>query len=73
MKRKNFIRSSIGVLTASYLPPLPKFAPDSGETLFIAPAFLKTGTLLGSLPRLVILPVMRSGLLFKKWKAGVIK
>ncbi|HEX3166324.1 MAG TPA: LD-carboxypeptidase [Chitinophagaceae bacterium] len=47
MKRKNFIRSSIGVLTASYLPAFPKFAPDSGETLFIAPAFLKTGDIVG--------------------------
>ena len=47
MKRKNFIRSSIGVLTASYLPALPKSSMDGDETLFISPAFLKTGDIIG--------------------------
>ena len=47
MKRKNFIRSSIGVLTASYLPALPKFSTGGEETLFISPAFLKTGDIIG--------------------------
>ena len=73
MKRKNFIRSSIGVLTASYLPALPKLSTGGDETLFISPAYLKTGILLGSLRRLGILPVMKFNLLYKKWKAGVIK
>jgi len=47
MKRKNFIQSSIGVLTASYLPALPKFSVGGDETLFISPAFLKTGDIIG--------------------------
>ena len=47
MKRKNFIRSSIGVLTASYLPVLPKLSTGVDETLFISPAFLKTGDIIG--------------------------
>src|SRR6187549_756226 len=47
MKRKNFIRSSIGVLTASYLPVLPKLSTGVDETLFISPAYLKTGDIIG--------------------------
>jgi len=47
MKRKNFIQSSIGALTASYLPALPKFSTDEDETLFVSPAFLKTGDIIG--------------------------
>lgn len=47
MKRKNFIRSSIGVLTASYLPGLPKFSTGGGETLFMSPPFLKAGDIIG--------------------------
>ena len=47
MKRKNFIRSSIGVLTASYLPALPKLSAGGDETLFISPAYLKTGDIIG--------------------------
>jgi len=47
MKRKNFIRSSIGVLTASYLPAFPKLSTGGDETLFISPAYLKTGDIIG--------------------------
>jgi len=47
MKRKNFIQSSIGVLTASYLPDLPKISIGETETLFLSPAFLKTGDVIG--------------------------
>jgi muramoyltetrapeptide carboxypeptidase len=47
MKRKNFIQSSIGVLTASYLPALPKFSTGEDEILFVSPAFLKTGDVIG--------------------------
>jgi muramoyltetrapeptide carboxypeptidase len=47
MKRKSFIQSSIGVLTASYLPALPKISIGEDETLFVSPAFLKTGDVIG--------------------------
>ena len=47
MKRKSFIRSSIGVLTASYLPALPKTSTVGDETLFISPTFLKAGDIIG--------------------------
>ena len=47
MKRKNFIKSSIGALTASYLPALPKFQTIEDETLFVSPAFLKAGDVIG--------------------------
>ena len=41
MKRKNFIQSSIGALTASYLPALPKIQAIGDEALFVSPAYLK--------------------------------
>jgi len=47
MKRKNFIQSSIGALTASYLPAIPKISAFADETLFVSPAFLKTGDIIG--------------------------
>ena len=47
MKRKNFIRSSIGVLTASYLPAFPKLSAGGDETLFISPAYLRNGDIIG--------------------------
>ena len=47
MKRKSFIQSSIGALTASYLPGLPKFQTIGDEALFVSPAFLKTGDIIG--------------------------
>jgi muramoyltetrapeptide carboxypeptidase len=47
MKRKGFIQSSIGALTASYLPALPKFSTDEDEALLVSPAFLKTGDIIG--------------------------
>ena len=47
MKRKNFIQSSIGALTASYLPALLKFQSIEAEALFVSPAFLKTGDIIG--------------------------
>ncbi|HKC37107.1 MAG TPA: LD-carboxypeptidase, partial [Chitinophagaceae bacterium] len=47
MKRKKFIQSSIGALTASYLPALPKFSTDEDETLFVSPPALKTGDVIG--------------------------
>jgi len=47
MKRKNFIQSSLGVLTVSYLPALPKFSGGEDDTLFVSPAFLKTGDIIG--------------------------
>src|SRR6187397_833131 len=47
MKRKNFIRSSIGAFTASYLPALPKFQAIEDEALFVSPAFLKAGDVIG--------------------------
>ena len=47
MKRKNFIQSSIGALTATYLPALPIFKTIKDETLFVSPAFLKTGDIIG--------------------------
>jgi muramoyltetrapeptide carboxypeptidase len=47
MKRKNFIQSSLGVLTVSYLPVLPKFSGGEDDTLFVSPAFLKTGDIIG--------------------------
>ena len=48
MKRKNFIQSSIGALTASYLPALPKFQTIEDEALFVSPAFLKAGDIIGT-------------------------
>ena len=47
MKRKSFIQSSFGALTASYLPALPKFQTIGDESLFVSPAFLKTGDIIG--------------------------
>ena len=47
MKRKSFIQSSIGALTASYLPALPKFQTNEDEALFVSPAFLKAGDIIG--------------------------
>ena len=47
MKRKNFIQSSMGVLTASVLPVLPKLPEVEDETLFISPPALKTGDVIG--------------------------
>jgi len=47
MKRKNFIQSSIGALTASYLPALPKLQAIGDEALFVSPVFLKAGDIIG--------------------------
>ena len=47
MKRKSFIQSSIGALTASYLPALAQFQAIGDETLFVSPAFLKAGDIIG--------------------------
>lgn len=47
MKRKSFIQSSIGVLTASYLPALPEFQAFGDEALLVSPAFLKQGDTIG--------------------------
>jgi len=47
MKRKSFIQSSIGALTASYLPALPKLQAIGDEALFVSPAFLKDGDVIG--------------------------
>ena len=47
MKRKNFIQSSIGALTASYLPAIPKISVFTDETLFVSPVFLKAGDIIG--------------------------
>src|SRR6186713_662858 len=47
MKRKSFIQSSIGAFTVSYLPALPKFQTIGDEALFVSPAFLKTGDIIG--------------------------
>jgi len=47
MKRKSFIRSSIGALTASYLPAIPKISASEDETLLVSPVFLKAGDLIG--------------------------
>jgi len=47
MKRKSFIQSSIGALTASYLPAIPKISAFADETSFVSPAFLKTGDIIG--------------------------
>lgn len=47
MKRKNFIQSSVGVLTASFLPALPKIRHGEDETLFVSPSYLKTGDIIG--------------------------
>ena len=47
MKRKSFIQSSIGALTASYLPALAQFQPIGDEALFVSPAFLKAGDIIG--------------------------
>src|SRR6186713_885736 len=47
MKRKSFIQSSIGAFTVSYLPALPKFQAIEDEALFVSPAFLKAGDIIG--------------------------
>ncbi len=47
MKRKSFIQSSIGAVSASFLPALSKFAVSEDETLFISPPTLKTGDIIG--------------------------
>jgi len=47
MKRKNFIQSSIGVLTASYLPGLPEFSTGVDEVSFVSPSYLKQGDIIG--------------------------
>lgn len=47
MKRKSFIQSSIGALTASYLPAFPKFQAIEDEAVFFSPAFLKAGDIIG--------------------------
>ena len=47
MKRKNFIQSSIGILTASFLPALPKLQDGKDGNLFVSPSYLKTGDLIG--------------------------
>ena len=47
MKRKSFIQSSIGALSASYLPALAQFQPIGDEALFVSPAFLKAGDIIG--------------------------
>jgi len=47
MKRKSFIQSSIGALTASYLPALAQFRTIGDEALFVSPAFLKAGDIIG--------------------------
>jgi len=47
MKRKSFIQSSFGAFTASYLPALPKFQAIEDEALFVSPAFLKAGDIIG--------------------------
>jgi hypothetical protein len=72
MKRKNFIQSSIGALTASYLPALPKFQTIEDEALFVSPAFLKDGIYWDHCPA-VILPARKFDLPYKKWKVGVIR
>ena len=47
MKRKSFIQSSFGAFTVSYLPALPKFQAIEDEALFVSPAFLKAGDIIG--------------------------
>ena len=47
MKRKSFIQSSIGAITASYLPALPKVQTIEDNALFVSPAFLKAGDIIG--------------------------
>ena len=47
MERKNFIQSSMGALTASFLPALSKPQDVEDETLFISPPALKTGDIIG--------------------------
>lgn len=47
MERKDFIQSSMGALTASFLPALPKLQDIEDETLFISPPALKTGDIIG--------------------------
>ena len=47
MKRKSFIQSSIGALTASYLPALAQFQTIGDEALFVSPAFLRAGDIIG--------------------------
>jgi muramoyltetrapeptide carboxypeptidase len=46
MKRKNFIQASTAILTASYLPALPKLQ-DIDEPEFLSPPVLKSGDLIG--------------------------
>src|SRR6187399_3661649 len=47
MKRKSFIQSSIGALTATYLPAIPKNSAFTDEALFVSPSFLKAGDIIG--------------------------
>lgn len=47
MKRKKFIQSSVGALTASFLPALPKIQYGANETLFVSPSYLKAGDIIG--------------------------
>jgi muramoyltetrapeptide carboxypeptidase len=47
MKRKSFIQSSLGAVTASFLPALPEVSFSEDETLFVVPPFLKTGDVIG--------------------------
>ena len=47
MKRKSFIQSSVGAVTASFLPALPKIKASEDETLFVSPPALKTGDIIG--------------------------
>lgn len=46
MKRKNFIKASAAIVTASYLPALPHLQ-NIDEPEFLAPPVLKTGDLIG--------------------------
>lgn len=47
MKRKNFIQTSIGALTAPYLPGLPALPTSEDETVFVSPPYLKAGDIIG--------------------------
>lgn len=47
MKRKNFIQSSVGVLTTSFLPGLAKLSIEEDEALSVSPPSLKTGDVIG--------------------------
>src|SRR6478609_1611969 len=73
MKRKSFIQSSIVALTASYLPALPKFQTIGDETLFVSPAFLKTGDIIGITAPAGYITSEEIRSAVQKWKAGVIR